>query len=38
MPSSLEAGPSIKHDINVTPLADVMLVLLIIFIGSSNKY
>ena len=31
MPSSLEAGPSIKHDINVTPLADVMLVLLIIF-------
>ena len=31
MPSSLEARPSIKHDINVTPLADVMLVLLIIF-------
>ena len=31
MPSSLEAGPPIKHDINVTPLADVLLVLLIIF-------
>ena len=31
MPSSREARPPVQHDINVTPLADVMLVLLIIF-------
>ena len=31
MPRSLEVRPSVHHDINVTPLADVMLVLLIIF-------
>ena len=32
MPSSLDACPSVKHDISVTPPADVMLVLLIIFL------